>query len=158
MLKERLVMPKPKKEEVSEQFKRAKEPALAIGAQPTDKKLSKEFSRGDVIVVKFKEGSRIRLEGGKFNFQPGNITESDLSLLERGKINLDKVKSGIQKVKKLVEDDPEITLERMFKRNEAELEKERSPARSTPAKNWPIPISTTTSTPANPTTKKPRNW
>jgi acylphosphatase len=118
-------MPKPKKEEVSEQFKRAKEPALAIGAQPTDKKLSKEFSRGDVIVVKFKEGSRIRLEGGKFNFQPGNITESDLSLLERGKINLDKVKSGIQKVKKLVEDDPEITLERMFKRNEAELEKEK---------------------------------
>lgn len=122
MLKERVVLPKPNKEQVAEHFKQAKDAAIAGGG---DKKITQEFSRRDVIVVKFREGTHIRYDEGKLKFRPELVTPTELTLMEREKVSVEKVKSGIKQVKQLFEADPEITVERMFKRNEAELDKEK---------------------------------
>ena len=81
--------------------------------------------RADTVVLKWHEGTRIRLRDGQFVFDPGMLTPADLKLLERFKLSEDAIKNDVSQVNKLFQEGAVREALPMFDRPEAELEKEK---------------------------------
>ncbi len=111
-MKERVVFPKPRPEEIAQVY----------GAQT---RAAKGYGRTDVIVVKFREGTRIRQISGQLIFDENVLSPFDQTLMERAALNQEKVKTELEQVKQIVEGNAEIIVEPLFKRPAEVLDQEK---------------------------------
>lgn len=100
-LKPRAVFPKPKK---------------IIIEDPADAK---------VLVLKFAEGTHVRVRGGALTALVEQITPAEEQLLKRALIAKDQIQSQLAAVNKLLQQS-HTPFERLFRRDEAKLDRERS--------------------------------
>ena len=77
----------------------------------------------DQIIVKFKEGTHVRLRAGALRVDPGALTGSERALLTRHALPLAKVASDVSAANALL---ASVAIERHFDRPEADLESEKA--------------------------------
>jgi hypothetical protein len=77
----------------------------------------------DQIIVKFKEGTHVRLRAGGLRFDPGALVGNEQSLLARNGLAAAKVASDVNAASALL---GQAGLERHFDRPEADLEREKA--------------------------------
>lgn len=77
----------------------------------------------DEIVVKFKEGTRVRLRAGALRFEDGALAQTERTLLARQGLASTRVASDVSAANALLAG---AGLERLFDRDEAELERDKA--------------------------------
>lgn len=100
----------------------------AIFEKPARTKVVRPAGDGNklFVVVKFHEGTKIRLRNGKLAVPPREQRVArDLERLDRLKIEPSQVDTGLDEVKKSLAKLPRLQIERMFSRPESELDADR---------------------------------
>jgi serine protease len=82
-------------------------------------------SRDDVVVLKFHEGTRVRLANGAYSFDPARVTPEDAKLQARFNLSNATIKQEVAQINALIGGDPNLKSQKMFRRSAADLEKER---------------------------------
>lgn len=82
-------------------------------------------SQADVIVLKFREGTGIRLGAAEWVAPAGARSPDDMRLLQRANLDEAQVSRGLELVNALVQTNPNLTVARLFTRPEEELDEEK---------------------------------
>jgi serine protease len=101
-----------------------KERPLFSKAEPGKTTITDKI-QANMVVLKFREGTQIRLQSGKLPFSAGQPSPSDKELLERLKLDPDTVKTELNNLNSLLQSLDDVQVERMFTRPEEELDKEK---------------------------------
>lgn len=81
--------------------------------------------RSDTLVLKFREGAKVRRRGGKFVVDTAGRTSADTLLLERAHLTLADVERDVARVNTILADAPRAVARPMIQRPIEELERER---------------------------------
>src|SRR5262249_42075842 len=82
-------------------------------------------SQADVIVLKFQEGTGIRLGAAEWIGPAGARSPDDLRLLQRANLDEAQVSRGLELANALAQNNPTLTVARLFTRPEGELDLEK---------------------------------
>lgn len=85
----------------------------------------RDKERADVIVVKFREGTRVRLRSDRLVADPTTRSAAEQKLLERANLDQIKVVEDLARIDFLLQRSRDIRLERMFTRPEDALDTEK---------------------------------
>src|SRR5688572_6233181 len=93
-----------------------------VAAPKPEKTIVDDRVRTDVIVVKFREGSHIRLQADQLAADPADRSESENGLLARAQIDQSKLSKELDFVGNLLQSDSGLRFGRMFKTPEETLD------------------------------------
>src|SRR5262249_38589603 len=82
-------------------------------------------SQADVIVLKFRKGTGIRLGAAEWIAPAGARSPDDLRLLQRANLDEAQVSRGLELANALAQTNPTLTVARLFTRPEGELDLEK---------------------------------
>src|SRR5262249_23493960 len=81
--------------------------------------------QSDVIVVKFREGTRIRARSGQLGADFSNLTPSEEKRLQRADLNPAQIRQELNQINDLFRSHSRLQFDRMFTRPEADLDSEK---------------------------------
>jgi hypothetical protein len=87
-----------------------------------EKTTVRDKDRADVIIVKFREGTRIRFGADRLVVNQGIRSTAEQRLLDRANLDATKVDTDLESINFLLQKNPDIRLERLFERPEEELD------------------------------------
>jgi serine protease len=81
--------------------------------------------RHDVVVIKFQEGTRVRLRAGQLETNLAGLSQKDEELLSRANLTRQRVFGDLAEAQRLVSDGRKYQIRRLFKKAEAQLDVEK---------------------------------
>lgn len=98
----------------------------AVFPKPAHTTVDPERHSARQVVVKFHEGTHVRLHDGRLVFDPNAVTDEELARMERYGLSKKKVLIDVERANDLLVDPARGTLTRLFTRSEDELAAERA--------------------------------
>src|SRR5829696_5993435 len=97
-----------------------------VSAKPANTTIRPEHEYHGALVLKLREGSRVRLRGGRFHFDSRSLRSDERDLLRRATLEEDEAARGVAEVNGLLARHPTFGVERLFARDERVLEGEKA--------------------------------
>src|SRR5215203_5325642 len=100
----------------------------AVAQKPPKTNIRPDREQPNAIVLKLREGSRMRLRDGKFHLEAAAARQDDRDLLRRASVTEADVEVAAMSINELLSQHPRWSATRMFKRREEVLEREKHDA------------------------------
>src|SRR5215204_5998001 len=99
--------------------------------KPMKTKIRPDDEYGDGLILKLREGTRVRLRAGTFHFDSRSLRGMDRNLLRRAKLEDHEAEESVAALNALLARHPRYRVDRLLQRDEDVLEAEKAAAEET---------------------------